>query len=472
MLPPLPLLADGVHKLQRGLSARSAAAAAAATATRTSAGAGAAAEASGSASAAPAVPSVAPRLPSPTPPGGSQSNLGSDGVGGGSDPGSVSLLDRRPRRSGLGGRQRDRLAPAATAGAAADAALVASGPPPSRISGIGAPALPPAPPGPVAELRASAAGSSASSAASSPAAAAAAAAAVGGGGGGGHGSLWVATATSAAASPRHGGPATGGSSVPPSLPSPASVGGGGGGDSQAPSQTGAANASGGQLLVNRELHKIVKRLRPSAGSFTASSPLGLPPAAAAGGRAAGSFSDAQSHSRRSSFDSPAHSYGSFGSARSATMGAIGAGVVGGAMALHRERLLWGRGLHPGGGGSAGATASGGVPGITHSGSSALLSDPNSPVAGYGPSALSVGGGGGGGSGRQAARVYVASPVTASAATAGGASSSAAAGPPGGPGSVAGPGGALRPSYNGARVSRQSSTSGSLCKFANAFVHAF
>ncbi|GFR41619.1 hypothetical protein Agub_g2344 [Astrephomene gubernaculifera] len=223
-----------------------------------------------------------------------------------------------------------------------------------------------------------------------------------GGGGGGSGRQWVATVTSAAASPRTG-----------------EVGGAAGGAAHAvndgsmlPSAHG--HAAGPQIL-NRELHKVVKRLRPDGGSFTGSgsSPLGLPPmgpshpgggdsagGAAAGGGGGGTGPGGSfSYSRRSSIDSHGLLYNSIASARSATAalqaGAVGGGAAGGGVtALHREKLLWGRGLLTAGGspgGAASAAAGGG--GGTGSGalhvtggvpSGIFASDPNSPVSSYGP----------------------------------------------------------------------------------------
>ncbi|KAG2488113.1 hypothetical protein HYH03_013261 [Edaphochlamys debaryana] len=278
----------------------------------------------------------------------------------------------------------------------------------------------------------------------------------GGGGGGGTGNgggrLWIATVTSAAASPRTGMPAVGGGLDGPdsALTSPASG--------------SHAQHSAAHPPVNKELHKIVKRLRPSGGSFTGSgnSPLGLPPAgtgaggapsSGGGGRGGGSVRVSMGGSsagggggrggggsftcsRRSSIDSPAPSYGSIGSARSATAalpsggaaaggsgsatGAATTAAGGGIMAaLHRERMLWGRGLGGAVGGSGpsamsvassgpaspigsagGGTAGGGVTG----GSSGMLGRPVSRAAasnlsaasvGVGPGAAAGGGGGGG-----------------------------------------------------------------------------
>ncbi|GIM12830.1 hypothetical protein Vretimale_16062 [Volvox reticuliferus] len=233
---------------------------------------------------------------------------------------------------------------------------------------------------------------------------------------------WVATVT-AAASPRTHSPG-GSGSTPPIGPQLVTVSSGGADGSILPMPpiSHAHNAAG--VVLNRELHKVVKRLRPDGGggcSFVGSgnSPLGLPPTVPVhhGGSGVGAVTGEAgsfSYSRRSSMDSHAPSYQSIGSARSATAtfqpasgsGALhgGVGIPGALPTLYREKLLSGRGgLAPGtssagqssagvvGGalGTGGSGAIGGIGSFGHSGtmlSGALTSDPNSPVSSYGPAA--------------------------------------------------------------------------------------
>ncbi|KXZ50578.1 hypothetical protein GPECTOR_16g753 [Gonium pectorale] len=143
-----------------------------------------------------------------------------------------------------------------------------------------------------------------------------------------------------------------------------------------PSDTGsfpAAAGAGSGPPHNRELHKVVKRLRPDGGgSFTGNSPLGLLPPGSPGAAdgsgsgglpasavtAGGSFS----YSRRASMDTL--SFHSITSGRSMTAAAAG-GVAAG---LHRDKLLWPRG--------SGLAGGAGVTPVVYT------SDPNSPVSSY------------------------------------------------------------------------------------------
>ncbi|GIL60322.1 hypothetical protein Vafri_14952, partial [Volvox africanus] len=240
---------------------------------------------------------------------------------------------------------------------------------------------------------------------------------------------WVATVT-AAASPRTHSPG-GSGSTPPIGPQLVSIHSGGVDGSILPMPPISHAHSAAGVVLNRELHKVVKRLRPDGGgtSFTGSgnSPLGLPPTApvhhggsgggavaSSGGAAAAGEAGSFSYSRRSSMDSHAPSYQSIGSARSATAAlqpAGGSGVLHGSVGipgalpmLYREKLLSGRGgLAPGTSsagqssagvagtafGTSGSGAGGGIGSFGHSGpvlSGALTSDPNSPVGSYGPAA--------------------------------------------------------------------------------------
>ncbi|GLI70863.1 hypothetical protein VaNZ11_015882, partial [Volvox africanus] len=242
---------------------------------------------------------------------------------------------------------------------------------------------------------------------------------------------WVATVT-AAASPRTHSPG-GSGSAPPTGQQLVSINSGGVDGSILPMPPISHAHSAAGVVLNRELHKVVKRLRPDGGgtSFTGSgnSPLGLPPTvpvhhggggsgggavASSGGAAAAGEAGSFSYSRRSSMDSHVPSYQSIGSARSATAAlqpAGGSGVLHGSVGipsalpmLYREKLLSGRGgLAPstssagqssaGVAGTAfgisGSGAGGGIGSLGHSGpvlSGALTSDPNSPVSSYGPAA--------------------------------------------------------------------------------------